>query len=459
MKTQPTVGKVPTIKYFAVTAASMLVLIATSTFASAQGVRTGSSAYGDWRTDAPGVMRKITPADLPAPLTSPSTANRSKVIAKPAAAELKTMPGFTLTAFVTGMTGARVLRLAPNGDIFLALSRPEGKIMIIRAGADMSNPKVETFATGLRDAYGIAFYPPGPSPRWVYVGEYGKVVRFPYKNGDLTASSAPETVVSDLATGGNHWTRDVAFSPDGKTMYVAVGSASNVAEQMGPRPADFAAFEKSHSFGSAWDREEWRANVLTYDPDGKNKKIFASGIRNCSGLAVQPGTGDVYCATNERDLLGDNLPPDYVTSVKEGMFYGWPWYYIGDHEDTRPGGGTRPDLADKVTIPDVLIQPHSAPLGIVFNPGGQFPPDWKGDAFVALHGSWNRALRTGYKIIRLPFKDGKPTGEYQDFVVGFVADNQDVWGRPVDVVFAKDGSLLFSDDGNGVVYRVVYKGE
>ena len=244
MKTQPTVGKVPTIKYFAVTAASMLVLIATSTFASAQGVRTGSSAYGDWRTDAPGVMRKITPADLPAPLTSPSTANRSKVIAKPAAAELKTMPGFTLTAFVTGMTGARVLRLAPNGDIFLALSRPEGKIMIIRAGADMSNPKVETFATGLRDAYGIAFYPPGPSPQWVYVGEYGKVVRFPYKNGDLTAPGAPETVVSDLATGGNHWTRDVAFSPDGKTMYVAVGSASNVAEQMGPRPADFAAFEK-----------------------------------------------------------------------------------------------------------------------------------------------------------------------------------------------------------------------
>ena len=291
------------------------------------------------------------------------------------------MPGFAVTAFVTGMTGARVLRLAPNGDIFLALSRPEGKIMVIRAGADMSNPKVETFATGLRDAYGIAFYPPGPYPQWVYVGEYGKVVRFPYKNGDLTASGAPETVVSDLATGGNHWTRDVAFSPDGKTMYVAVGSASNVAEQMGPRPADFAAFEKSHSFGSAWDREEWRANVLTYDPDGKNKKIFASGIRNCSGLAVQPGTGVVYCATNERDLLGDNLPPDYVTSVKEGVFYGWPWYYIGDHEDTRPGGGTRPDLADKVTIPDVLIQPHSAPLGIVVQPRRAIPSRLEGRCF------------------------------------------------------------------------------
>jgi glucose/arabinose dehydrogenase len=446
------------LKYGAVACAA-LVWIANAVDVSAQSVRTGSSAYGDWQTDAPGVMRKISPADMPAPLTTPSTANRSKVVPKPDGAEPKTMPGFAVTAFVTGMTGARVLRMAPNGDIFLALSRPEGKIVTIRAGADMGNPRVQTFATGQREAYGIAFYPPGPDPQWVYVGEYGKVVRFPYRNGDLTATGAAETVVSDLATGGNHWTRDIAFSPDGKTMYVAVGSASNVAEQMGPPPADFAAFEKTHSPGSAWDREEWRANVLTYDPDGKNKKVFASGVRNCSGLAVQPGTGVVHCATNERDLLGDNLPPDYVTSVREGAFYGWPWYYIGNHADTRPGGGPRPDLAGKVVVPDVLIQPHSAPLGIVFNPGGQFPADWKGDAFVTLHGSWNRALRTGYKIVRLPFKDGKPTGEYQDFVVGFVKNDQEVWGRPVDVVFAKDGSLLFSDDGNGVVYRVVYKSE
>ena len=459
METQPTTRKARMTKYLAVEACIALVLLAICPRVSAQSVRTGPDAYGDWRTDAPGVMRRITPADLPGPGATPSTANRSKVVLKPANATLKTMPGFSVDALVTGMQGARVLRVAPNGDMFLALSRPEGKIVTIRTGTDMSNPKVETFATGLQDAYGIAFYPPGPDPKWVYVGELGKVVRFPYRNGDLTASGASETIVSDLATGGNHWTRDVAFSPDGKTMYVAVGSASNVAEQMGPRPADFAAFEKTHSPGSAWDREEWRANVLTYDPDGKNKQVFASGVRNCSGLTLQPGTGVVYCATNERDLLGDNLPPDYVAGVKQGAFYGWPWYYNGNHEDTRPGGGRRPDLADKVTVPDVLIQPHSAPLGIAFDPGGQFPPDWKGDAFVALHGSWNRALRTGYKIIRLPFKDGKPTGEYQDFVVGFVADDQNVWGRPVDVTFAKDGSLLFSDDGNDVVYRVTYKPE
>jgi glucose/arabinose dehydrogenase len=447
------------VKYLTVAAGFALMAIASSAGGSAQSVRSGESAYGDWQTDAPGVMRKITPADLPAPLTTPSTANRSAVVPKPDGAEPKTMPGFAVTPYVIEQPSARVLRMAPNGDIFLALSRPEGKIVTIRADANMGNPKVQTFVTNQRDAYGIAFYPPGPDPKWVYVGEEGKVVRFPYHNGDLTASGPAETVVADLATGGNHWTRDVAFSPDGKIMYVAVGSASNVAEQMGPRPADFAAFENSHAPGSAWDREESRANVLTYDPDGKNKKVLASGVRNCSGLAVQPGTGVVYCATNERDLLGDNLPPDYVTSIKEGAFYGWPWYYIGDHVDTRPGGGPRPDLADKVTVPDILIQPHSAPLGIAFNPGGQFPPEWKGDAFVALHGSWNRALRTGYKIVRLPFKDGKPTGEYQDFVVGFVKNNQEVWGRPVDVVFAKDGSLLFSDDGNGVVYRVVHKAE
>lgn len=459
MKAQPTALVTGITRHLAATACIALALLALCPRVSAQIVRTGPDAYGDWHSDAPGVMRKITPADLPAPGATESTANRSKVVPKPEGAALKTMPGFQVEAFVTGMRGARVLRTAPNGDIFLALSRPEGKIVTIRAAADMSNPKVETFATGLRDAYGIAFYPPGPNPKWVYVGEFGKVVRFSYKKGDLVASGAPETIVSDLATGGNHWTRDIAFSPDGKTMYVAVGSASNVAEQMGPPPADLAAFEKSHSPGSAWDREEWRANVLAYDPDGKNKRVYASGVRNCSGLAVQPGTGEVYCATNERDLLGDNLPPDYVTNVKQGAFYGWPWYYIGDHQDMRPGGGRRPELADKVTVPDVLVQPHSAPLGIAFDPGGQFPPDWKGDAFVALHGSWNRALRTGYKIIRLPFKDGRPTGEYQDFVVGFVADDQNVWGRPVDVAFAKDGSLLFSDDGNGVVYRVTYKPE
>ena len=440
-----------------VMATSTIALGAALTSAQAIDARSGRSAYGDWHSDTPGLMRKILPEDLVAPLASPSQANRSKVVAKPADAALKTMQGFTVAPFATGMTGARVLRLAPNGDIFLSRSRPDGAITILRPSKEGDKPeKVETFATGLKDAYGIAFYPPGPNPKWVYVGLEGKVVRFPYKSGDLQPSGPMETIVSDLAIGGGHWTRDVAFSPDGKVMYVAVGSASNIADAMGARPADLAQWEKSHSLGSAWDKEEWRANVLTFTPEGKNKAVYAAGLRNCSGLTIQPGTGTVYCATNERDLLGDNTPPDYVTSVKKGGFYGWPWFYIGTNEDSRPGAGPRPDLKAKVTIPDVLLQPHSAPLGISFNPGGNFPAEWKGDGFVAMHGSWNRSLHTGYKIVRLPFHNGKASGEYQDFLLGFTAGEDNVWGRPVDVTFAKDGSMLFSEDGNGVVYRVTY---
>jgi glucose/arabinose dehydrogenase len=441
------------------TASSLAALFATSALALADDVRVGKAAYGDWQTDAPGVTRKITVGDLDVPLETPSTANRSKVAPKPTDAALKTMPGFSVAAFVTDMGGARVIRVAPNGDIFLSRSRPEGKVMVIRAKPGPDKPdSVEAFASGLKDPYGIAFYPPGADPKWVYVAGAKDIVRYPYHAGDMKAPGAAEIVVSDLAVGGSHWTRDIAFSRDGKTMYVAVGSSGNIAGDMGAKP-ELVSYQRSHALGSAWDKEEWRANVLAYDPDGKSKRVYASGIRNCSSLAVQPGTGTVFCATNERDLLGDNLPPDYVTSVMPGGFYGWPWYYIGDHEDVRPGGGTRPDLKGKVTIPDVLLQPHSAPLGLAFNDGSQFPAAWKGDAFVALHGSWNRALRTGYKIVRLPFKDGKPTGEYQDFVIGFTAGKENVWGRPVDVAFAQDGSLLFSDDGNGVVYRVSYRGQ
>jgi glucose/arabinose dehydrogenase len=432
-----------------------LAIAACASPAGAQDVRTGAAAYGDWRSDAPGVMRKITPGDLPDNHATPSTANVSQVVAKPAGAELKAMKGFTVAPLIGGFEGARVIRVAHNGDVFVSLSRPTGKIMVIRTGDNMSAPRASTFATDLKDPYGMAFYPPGPKAEWLYVAASGKIVRYPYKNGDLKATGKPETVVSGLPVGG-HWTRDIAFSSDGKTMYVAVGSGSNIAENMGDAPADLAAFEQAHAPGAAWGKEEWRATVLTYDPTGKNRQIYASGIRNCAGLTLQPVTGAVYCATNERDLLGDDLPPDYVTSVVKGGFYGWPWYYIGQHEDTRPQGGRRPDLASKVLLPDVLLQPHSAPLGLAFNPGGQFPSVWKGDAFVALHGSWNRALRTGYKVVRLPFKDGKATGEYQDFVVGFGVGTGEVWGRPVDVAFAADGSMLFSDDGNGIIYRVTY---
>jgi glucose/arabinose dehydrogenase len=422
---------------------------------NAAPVRTGLAAYGDWHSDAPGVIRKITADDLVAPLETPSTANRSRVIQKPPDAALKASEGFNIEPFVSNLPGARVLRIAPNGDIFLAQSGP-GRIVVMRAADGAAKPaEIEVFADQLNQPFGIAFYPPGPDPQYVYVGETNEVVRFPYKTGDLKASGKAEVIVPNLPVGGGHWTRDVAFSPDGTTMYVSVGSGSNVAENLPPKP-DLVAWQKEHGLGAAWGaREEWRADVLAFSPDGRNRRAYATGIRNCSGLAVQPSTGTLYCAANERDALGDNLPPDYVTSVTEGAFYGWPWFYIGANEDPRHPNA-RPDLKGHVTVPDVLLQPHSAPLGLAFNTGKQFPAAWEGDAFVALHGSWNRSLHTGYKIVRLPFHDGKPTGEYQDFVVGFTAGEENVWGRPVDVAFAHDGALLFSEDGNGVIYRVTY---
>jgi glucose/arabinose dehydrogenase len=209
--------------------------------------------------------------------------------------------------------------------------------------------------------------------------------------------------------------------------------------------------------GALWGNEENRAAVLAFDPDGGNERIAATGLRNCSGMTVQPATGALWCAVNERDGLGDNVPFDYATSVKEGAFYGWPWYYIGSHEDPRHANARR-DLAGHVTVPDVLFQAHSAPLGISFYDGSQFPAEFKGDAFVTLHGSWNRGTRTGYKVVRLIFENGKPTGEYEDFMTGFVVSDEQVWGRPVGVATAKDGSLIVSEDGSGTLWRVTYKG-
>ena len=421
-------------------------------------VLVGPAAYGDWRSDAPGVRRKLVPADMPAPLASQPAANPSRLVARPPGAAPKVPPGFSVALFAKGLTQPRIVRVAPNGDIFVAESAA-GRVRVLRADDGAAAPKTsEVFATGLNRPFGIAFYPPGPNPRYVYVATQSNVVRFAYQAGDLKAAGPLEVVVPSLPGGGGHWTRDIAFAADGTTMFVSVGSGSNVAEEMTPLPgAQLASFEAAHALGAAWGPEENRADVLAFDPDGGHIRVFAAGIRNCSGLAVQPEVSALWCAVNERDILGDDLPPDYATMVKQGAFYGWPWYYIGANEDPRHKG-ERPDLAGKIAVPDILIQPHSAPLGIAFYEGSQFPADYKGDAFVALHGSWNRANRTGYKVVRLIFKDGKPTGEYEDFLVGFVADDAGVWGRPVGVAVARDGSLFVTDDGGGAIWRVTYAG-
>jgi glucose/arabinose dehydrogenase len=415
-------------------------------------VLTGAAAFGSWRDDAPGKRRHITADALPAPYASPSVGNGVRVVRPPADAKLKVPVGFQVKEFASGLTGPRLLRAAPNGDIFVA-ETAAGRIRVLRAseyGTAASHNEV--FASGLRGPFGIAFYP-ADNPQWVYVGNTDSVVRFAYRDSDMKARGAPETIVAQLPSGG-HSTRDVVFSKDGSKMFVSVGSASNDAENMVKLdPVALRKWEQDKPVGAAWGSESERADVLVFDPQGKGRRIFATGIRNCVGLAINPTTGDLWCSTNERDGLGDNLPPDYITRVREGGFYGWPWYYMGAHENPRHLG-ERPDLKDKVTVPDVLVQPHSASLQLMFYSGDQFPAELKGSVFAAEHGSWNRATRTGYKIIRAIVKDGVPTGEYEDFVTGFVLDDTSVWGRPVGVVQGKDGSLIFSEDGNGTIWRV-----
>ena len=442
------------------------LLLASLVFAAApllaladeSATRVGAAAFGDWRSDAPGVRRKLTQTDLPAPGASRSAANPSWVVARPAGALPRAPAGFAVSLFASGLDEPRVIRVAPNGDVFVAESGA-GRVAVLNAadGAPKA-ASAATFAAGLHRPFGVAFYPPGPDPRYVYVAEPDRVIRFPYRSGDAKAAGPAEIVVPSLPAGGGHWTRDLAFSPDGKTMFVSVGSASNAADEMpAAPPGGLSAFAANHALGAAWGAEENRADVLAFDPEGHGMRVFAAGLRNCSGLTVQPQSGALWCAVNERDSLGDDLPPDYATRVKPGGFYGWPWFYIGDHPDPRLAG-RRPDLAKAVDIPDVLIQAHSAPLGVAFYDGAQFPAEYHGDAFVALHGSWNRAKRTGYKVVRLPFKDGAPTGEYVDFLTGFVADDASVWGRPVDVAVAHDGALLVTDDAGGAVWRVASAG-
>jgi glucose/arabinose dehydrogenase len=389
-----------------------------------------SSPFTDYSGEAPGVRHHIKVSDLPAPFATESANNGPSLVKRPEGAWPRAPKGYKVSLYAEGLGNPRQIRSAPNGDIFVAESGP-GRIRVLR-GADASGKAktVEVFAAGLKKPFGIAFYPPGPDPKFVYVGNTNAVVRFAYGNGDLKARGKPEKI-ADLPAGGfidgGHWTRDVVFSRDGKKMFVSVGSLSNVND-----PDDHA-------------EEHERANILEFAPDGSGRRVYASGLRNPVGLAVDPSSGALWASVNERDRLGDNLPPDYITHVKDGGFYGWPWYYIGGHQDPRLAG-KHPELQNKVLLPDVLLQPHNASLGIAFSPDG--------DLFAAEHGSWNRATRTGYEIIRVPLKGKGADGSYEDFLTGFVTPEGQVWGRPVGVAFASDGALLFTDDASGSVWRV-----
>jgi glucose/arabinose dehydrogenase len=395
--------------------------------------------YTDFRVEEPGKVRKISASDLPSPYGTDSASNGPKLVARPSDAWPKAPDGFTVQLYATGLDNPRLIRTAPNGDLFLAESS-SGKIRIFRGITSDGKPATTSvFVEGLRRPYGIAFYPPGNNPQWIYIGNTDAIVRIPYKNGDLKASGTAEHI-ADLPTGG-HWTRDIQFSADGKKLFVAVGSESNVDDP------DTTSEEKN------------RADILQFNPDGSDMRVYAYGIRNAGGgLAVHPKTGELWCSVNERDGLGDNLVPDYITHVQEGGFYGWPWWYIGAHQDPRHNG-KHPELKDKAIVPDVLLQPHNASLQLTFYEGSQFPTEYRGDIFASEHGSWNRSVRAGYEVIRVPMhQTGRASGEYEDFVTGFVVDNSHVWGRPVGITVAPDGSLLITDDGSNSIWRVSYTG-
>lgn len=416
-------------------------------------------APGNWSADKPGRIHEVRADSLVKPFATPSAGNPPQTVPRPQGLAPGVPDGFQATLWATDPDRGRLLVKAPNGDLFMS-SMPKRLIKVFRSTTGERADTVSVFAANLNRPFGFAFWPVGPNPQYLYVAYVNSIVRFPYKNGDLVASAEPEVVVPSLvAAPGSHTTRTLAFSADSKTMFVSIGSASNIGEAIGPRPPEpLAAWEAKHGVGGAWGDETDRGVVLSFDPDGGNRRTHATGLRNCVGMYRHPHTGDLFCSVNERDLLGDNLPPDYLTRVPRGAFFGWPWYYIGSNEEPRLKG-IRPDLKDRVLAPDLLVTAHSAPLGMVVyeaKPGAPaaFPADYNGDMFLALHGSWNRSTRTGSKVVRVFMKDGVPTGKYQDFMTGFVLSEREVWGRPSSVAVQDDGSLLVVDDVTGEIWRV-----
>jgi len=361
----------------------------------------------------------VRPDQLAPPYATSSSANPPIVMAPSSDARLHLPPGFHIAVYASGLDGPRTMIEAPNGDVIVA-ETAGGRISILRGG------KPFVFVKGLDEPYGLALH-----QQWLYVGNENAVIRFDYRPGQLEAG-APQQV-APLPPGG-HSTRGLQFNRDHTKLYVSIGSNSNDSVEAPPRAA-----------------------ITEMNPDGSGRRIFASGLRNPVGMALNPANGALWTAVNERDGLGDDLVPDYATEVRDGEFFGWPYAYIGRNVDPRHRG-ERPDLVAKSVVPSVLIESHSAPLGIAFYDGTMFPPQYRGAAFVALHGSWNRSARTGYEVIAIPFHNGQPAGGYDDFVAGWMTDPhaRRVWGRPVGLLVLRDGSLLVSDDGAGRIWRITY---
>ncbi len=379
---------------------------------------------------------QILSKDLPKPFASESVRKSSRIIPQPENAVLRMPKGFNIGVFAEGeFKYPRWMALAPNGDVFVADSYANSVIVLRDSNNDGKADQRFVFSDKLSQPFGMAFW-----NDWFYVANTDSVVRFKYKPGQTEAGADPEKLI-ELTRGGynQHWTRNILFSPDGKKLFVSIGSSGNYDPET----------------------DERRAAISVYNPDGSGHRVFAGGLRNPIGLAFNPKTQELWTAVNERDRLGDDLVPDFVTSVEEGGFYGYPYSYIGKNPEPRLNGA-RPDLVAKAIVPDVLVTSHSAALGMVFNEGNMFPREYFGDAFVAFHGSWNREKLTGYKIIRIDFDDnGKLKNQgYEDFITGWLPseDSNEVWGRPVGLLMLADGSMLITDDGAKKIWRVTYDG-
>ena len=397
---------------------------------------------------------------LPEPDTNAARNKFSKVIGWPDGKAPVAPDGFTVTKFATDYKSPRNIYVAPNGDIFVVLSNSErsvkekianaitGKakaevagesantVVLLRDADKDGKPEVQSnFITGLNQPYGVLVL--GDS---FYVANTDGILKYPYKPGETKITAKPAKILS-LPAGGynNHWTRNLIANKDNSKIYISVGSGSNVGE-------------------NGMEHEVRRAAILEINPDGTGEIAYASGLRNPVGMAWAPGTETLWTAVNERDGLGDDLVPDYITSVKKGGFYGWPYSYFGKHEDPRMKG-LKPDLVAKAIVPDLAVGSHTASLGLTFYTGSKFPQKYLNGAFIGQHGSWNRSALSGYKVAFVPFKNGKPSGPMEDFLTGFIADKEkgEVYGRPVGVAVTADGALLVADDVSHTIWRIAAK--
>ncbi|WP_439556533.1 PQQ-dependent sugar dehydrogenase [Dyadobacter sp.] len=374
---------------------------------------------------------------LPAPFTTESVENRPEEAGWPEGKMPVAPEGFVVTKYADKLDSPRWTYQAPNGDVFVAESNTKksaDRITLLRDVNKDGKPEIrEIFMEKLNKPLGMLVL-----NNFFYVANTDGVFRYAYKPGDTKITSKGEKIV-ELPAGGynNHWTRNLLANADGSKIYISVGSASNVAD---------------HGI----DEEKRRANILEVNPDGSGERVFASGLRNPVGMDWAPGSKVLWTAVNERDLLGDDLVPDYITSVKEGGFYGWPYAYFGQNEDPRRKG-ERPDLVKKTIVPDVPVGSHTASLGLAFYDKTKFPAKYQNGAFVGQHGSWNRSKISGYKVVFIPFKGGKPAGKPEDFLTGFVESEKKVYGRPVGVTVLEDGSMLVNDDSGNTIWRVAIK--